>query len=65
VGWGASSSRELRRQQLQQLTTRQAASQRLTTLLPLLQGFLYVRSSKTDNEYAHPLDLCPLVSEQQ
>lgn len=27
----------------------------------LMQGFLYVRSSKTDNEYAHPLDLCPLV----
>jgi hypothetical protein len=29
-------------------------------LLPA-QGFLYVRSSKVDNEYAHPLDLCPLV----
>jgi len=26
-----------------------------------LQGFLYVRSCKADNEYAHPLDLCPLV----
>jgi hypothetical protein len=25
------------------------------------QGFLYVRSCKTDNEYSHPLDLCPLV----
>lgn len=27
----------------------------------LMQGFLYVRSCKADNEYAHPLDLCPLV----
>lgn len=26
-----------------------------------MQGFLYVRSCKADNEYAHPLDLCPLV----
>jgi primary-amine oxidase len=25
------------------------------------QGFLYVRTSKEDNEYAHPLDLVPLV----
>lgn len=27
----------------------------------LMQGFLYVRACKVDNEYAHPLDLCPLV----
>ncbi|KAF6251268.1 copper amine oxidase [Scenedesmus sp. NREL 46B-D3] len=27
----------------------------------LMQGYLYVRSCKEDNEYAHPLDLCPLV----
>lgn len=27
----------------------------------LLQGFLYVRTCKSDNEYAHPLDMCPLV----
>eukprot|EP00879_Flechtneria_rotunda_P011264 GHRR01011766.1.p1 GENE.GHRR01011766.1~~GHRR01011766.1.p1 ORF type:complete len:590 (+),score=170.84 GHRR01011766.1:1269-3038(+) len=27
----------------------------------LMQGFLYVRTCKADNEYAHPLDLCPLV----
>jgi Cu2+-containing amine oxidase len=27
----------------------------------LMQGFLYVRSCKADNEYAHPLDMCPLV----
>lgn len=27
----------------------------------LMQGFLYVRACKADNEYAHPLDLCPLV----
>jgi hypothetical protein len=26
-----------------------------------LQGFLYVRADKCDNEYAHPLDLCALV----
>jgi Cu2+-containing amine oxidase len=26
-----------------------------------VQGFLYMRSCKADNEYAHPLDLCPLV----
>lgn len=25
--------------------------------LPFPQGFLYVRSCKADNEYAHPLDL--------
>ncbi|WIA35530.1 hypothetical protein OEZ86_003956 [Tetradesmus obliquus] len=27
----------------------------------LMQGYLYVRTCKEDNEYAHPLDLCPLV----
>ncbi|KAI8475788.1 MAG: copper amine oxidase [Monoraphidium minutum] len=27
----------------------------------LMQGFLYVRTSPDDNEYAHPLDLLPLV----
>ncbi len=26
-----------------------------------MKGFLYVRTCKADNEYAHPLDLCPLV----
>lgn len=27
----------------------------------VLQAFLYVRTCKDDNEYAHPLDLVPLV----
>jgi len=27
----------------------------------LMQGFLYMRSTREDNEYAHPLDLVPLV----
>jgi primary-amine oxidase len=27
----------------------------------LMQGFLYARASPDDNEYAHPLDLVPLV----
>ena len=29
--------------------------------LPPLQGYLYARACRGDNEYAHPLDLCPLV----
>lgn len=31
------------------------------SVLCWLQGFLYVRTCKSDNEYAHPLDMCPLV----
>ena len=27
----------------------------------LMQGFLYVRGGPEDNEYAHPLDLLPIV----
>lgn len=38
----------------------------MKTLTPPLnrtlpQGFLYMRSCKSDNEYAHPLDMVPLI----
>ena len=36
-------------------------SPNMCTAYVLLQGFLYMRSTREDNEYAHPLDLVPLV----
>ncbi len=27
----------------------------------IMQGFIYGRTCPGDNEYAHPLDLCPIV----
>jgi primary-amine oxidase len=32
-----------------------------TRRLPCAQGFTYLQSSPNDNQYAHPLDLVPIV----